>query len=181
MNNVVSYNEEAKKRKPLPIMRCSECGATTHAACHCGAPYVRAGELAKEAVKRNPEMSDRAIAEKIGVGYMTIAKARKTTALKGAVNKRLGKDGKLRKMPQPKKKSHDQKWREIAEKKLTPAERWEETLCALAIWSIKMEENWTADFGDWRRFTPTVESYKMVKRASEAWTKLLNSLVKKED
>jgi hypothetical protein len=50
--------------------------------------------------RQTPEKSDRAIAAEIGVSDKTVAKARRATADKSAVEKkRTGKDGKARKMP----------------------------------------------------------------------------------
>ena len=80
-------------------MRCSSCGATAEATCHCGVAYIPAGEYAAKAVAANPGKSDRAIAAAIGVGSNTVRRARKATAPNGAVAKRLGKDGKARKLP----------------------------------------------------------------------------------
>jgi hypothetical protein len=54
---------------------------------------------AEEAVAANPEKSDRAIAQEIGVSDKTVAKARKRTADQSAVAKRTGKDGKKRMSP----------------------------------------------------------------------------------
>jgi hypothetical protein len=54
---------------------------------------------AEEAVAANPEKSDRAIAQEIGVSDKTVAKARKRTADQSAVAERTGKDGKKRMSP----------------------------------------------------------------------------------
>ena len=78
---------------------CTKCGAVVEAACCCGASYVPAGDRAAEAVAAHPEMSDRQIAEMIGVGSNTVRRARKSTAPSGAVEKRTGKDGRTRRMP----------------------------------------------------------------------------------
>jgi hypothetical protein len=101
------------RRKPEPIrLRCTGCGATTEAPCGCGVRFriLRPGEAAKRAIKKDPRMSDRAIAKNIGVTSNTVRRARKTTAPFGAVNKnerRVGQDGKARRMPtpQPQKKN----------------------------------------------------------------------------
>ena len=83
-------------------LRCSSCGTTTDAPCDCGVAYVPAGKLAEEALIKNPEKSDRAIAEEIGVSDRTVNRARKSTATNVAVEKRTGMDGKQRKMPEAK-------------------------------------------------------------------------------
>jgi hypothetical protein len=80
-------------------LRCSECGAAAKAACNCGAPYIPAGQLAAKAIAANPQKSTRAIAEEIGVGTMTVSRARKSTVPFGTVEKRTGKDGKVRRLP----------------------------------------------------------------------------------
>jgi DNA-binding transcriptional MocR family regulator len=81
-------------------LECSKCGATVEAACNCGAAYVPAGARAAQAVAENPEKSDRAIAAELGVGSNTVRRARKPTAPDGAVEKRVGRDGKARRPPQ---------------------------------------------------------------------------------
>jgi hypothetical protein len=82
-------------------LACRKCGTTTDPACDCGASYsfVRPGKRAAMAIAANPEKSDRAIAEQLGISDMTVARARKSTATKVAVGKRIGKDGKARAMP----------------------------------------------------------------------------------
>ena len=45
--------------------------------CNCGQPYVPRALRAKEAIKANPEKSDRAIAADLGVDHKTVAAARK--------------------------------------------------------------------------------------------------------
>ena len=96
--NIVSLSAPVKKPSIAQI-ECSQCGATADAACNCGAPYVPKAIRATEAITKNPEKSSRAIAEEIGVDEKTVRKARKATADKSAVEKRVGKDGKVRKLP----------------------------------------------------------------------------------
>jgi hypothetical protein len=78
---------------------CTRCGAQAHAACNCGVSYIPASARAAAAVQANPEKSDRAIAEQIGVDHKTVAKARRSTGEKSSVEKRVGKDGKARSLP----------------------------------------------------------------------------------
>lgn len=61
-------------------------------------------EKAHANVAANPEMSDRAIAEKIGVNHKTVAKAGARTGDQSSVAKRTGKDGKKRKQPKARKR-----------------------------------------------------------------------------
>ena len=93
-------------RLPQPShgrLECSSCGATTEAQCGCGVPYLPAGARAAKAVAENPGMSDRAIAAEIGVGLGTVQRARKKSTdpheSVGPPAKRIGKDGKARKLP----------------------------------------------------------------------------------
>lgn len=97
MSNVVRL-----KKLSSALMQCTACGASAEAACDCGAPYMPAGERAAQAIEANPGMSDRAIAEQIGIGHQTVGRARKATGPYGPVAKRTGKDGKTRRAPQRK-------------------------------------------------------------------------------
>ena len=78
---------------------CSKCGAKARPGCNCGVAYLPAHVFAAKAVAAHPEKSDRTIAKEIGVSDKTVAKARKATAEKSAVAKRVGRDGKARKLP----------------------------------------------------------------------------------
>lgn len=89
-------------------MRCSSCGSAAKATCNCGVAYPPASEFAARAVAANPEKSDRAIAKEIGVSADTVRRARETTARNRAVDRRLGRDGKVRKLPQRPPVSADQ-------------------------------------------------------------------------
>jgi hypothetical protein len=84
-------------------LRCEGCGTLADAACDCGVGYlpVKASVAAAKAIEKNPEASNRAIAEKIGVNKDTVRVARKQVAENSPPAKRIGKDGKTRKMPKP--------------------------------------------------------------------------------
>ncbi len=89
---------------PLPgRLECAGCGASTEARCDCGVAYVPAGVRAAKAVAETPGKSDRAIAAELGVGLGTVQRARKkSTDPHESVEppaKRIGKDGKARKLP----------------------------------------------------------------------------------
>ncbi|HEY7414851.1 MAG TPA: hypothetical protein VH593_06640 [Ktedonobacteraceae bacterium] len=76
-------------------LRCSECGSSAEASCECGVAYIPASEYARRELEKHPEMSDRALAAKIGVGTMTVSRARKKVGVpNGTPEKRVGKDGK---------------------------------------------------------------------------------------
>lgn len=92
------------------ILRCTKCGIAQEATCNCGADYkaISKIEAAKKAILDDPTLSDAAIAEKIGVGRMTVARAREVIAEQGAQNgqpvqdqQRKGRDGKVYTMPTP--------------------------------------------------------------------------------
>jgi hypothetical protein len=85
--------------KSAVCMICTGCGAEANASCHCGKPYMPKSVRAAEAIKANPEKSDRAIAAEIAVDHKTVGAARKATGEKSPVDKRVGLDGKVRKMP----------------------------------------------------------------------------------
>lgn len=78
---------------------CVKCGAKAKPGCDCGVAYVPAHVFAAKAVAAHPEKSDRAIAKELGISDKTVANARRATAEKSAVAKRVGRDGKARKLP----------------------------------------------------------------------------------
>lgn len=86
-------------RKPALAIGCTSCGATVDAACDCGAPYAPAGDRAAAAVAANPQKSNRAIADEIGVSYETVRRARTDTDVSVDDDARVGLDGKARRMP----------------------------------------------------------------------------------
>src|ERR1043166_1567769 len=83
-------------------MVCTGCGAEANASCNCGVSYVPKAVRAAEAIKANPEKSDRAIAADIGVAPNTVKAARdelrSTAQLEDTP--RTGLDGKTRKVPE---------------------------------------------------------------------------------
>jgi hypothetical protein len=58
--------------------------------------------MAAAAVQAHPEMSDRAIAAKVGVASNTVRAARQATEQDCPVEPRIGLDGKTRRVPTPK-------------------------------------------------------------------------------
>jgi hypothetical protein len=87
--------------KLKPLLKCERCNAEITAGCSCGVSYVPASIRAADALAADPEKSDRAIAEDIGVGKDTVRRARKATGAPAPV-KRTGLDGKKRRAPRPK-------------------------------------------------------------------------------
>ena len=77
-------------------MVCTGCGAEANASCNCGVSYVAKSARAREAVKANPNRSDRAIAADLGMTHPTVAAARRDLD-EGGNNfppERIGRDGK---------------------------------------------------------------------------------------
>lgn len=96
--NTDQRGEQATAVSHVTRLECSGCGAEVDAACTCGVDYTPARTRAAEAVAKNPEKSDRAIAEEIGVSDRTVNRARRT-ATGVAVGRRVGKDGRVRGLP----------------------------------------------------------------------------------
>jgi hypothetical protein len=81
-------------RRAVSRLECSSCGAEANASCDCGKPYVPAKVRAVEAIKANPEKSDRAIAADLGVSPMTVGRARAGVTDGTPDEDRIGLDGK---------------------------------------------------------------------------------------
>jgi hypothetical protein len=108
----VSVGETGLQARPAIIevkqvkeynFRCSACGGDRE--CDCSAPAIPKTQRAIEAIKADPDRSDRAIAKDIGVSQPTVSKARKEVAATDkqlSVEARTGLDGKTRKMPEKK-------------------------------------------------------------------------------
>ena len=69
-------------------------GSEANASCNCGLSYVPKKLRAAEAIKANPEKSDRAIAADLGVDPMTVNKARRELGVEHSTPERIGRDGK---------------------------------------------------------------------------------------
>jgi hypothetical protein len=85
---------------------CTACDVKGQAKCECGKPYtrMRASEAAALAIAAHPDWSDRQLAKAVGVGVMTVSRARKSSTVpNGTVEKRIGSDGKARKLPERRK------------------------------------------------------------------------------
>lgn len=82
-------------RRAISRLECSSCGAEANASCDCGKPYVPAKARAAEAIKANPEKSDRAIAADLGIGNATVSRARRESGVSDDTPEvRIGQDGK---------------------------------------------------------------------------------------
>jgi hypothetical protein len=80
-------------------LRCSACGATTEAACDCGAGYVPATEVARRAVIKDPHRSVREVAAEVGVSKSTVSRARNPAKSEGSEVSRGGTPRKRRPDP----------------------------------------------------------------------------------
>ena len=86
-------------------MVCVGCGAEANAACNCGLNYVPKAVRAAEAVKANPEKSNRAIADETGLSEPTVRRARASDDAPETVT---GKDGKQYPAKKAKRKAEDE-------------------------------------------------------------------------
>lgn len=151
--------------------------------------YVPAHKVARAAIAAHPQKSDRAIAEEIGVDHKTVAKARARTGDHSPVEKRIGKDGKARKMPEPKQRT----LREIAREKQLPIvllteapcdgcnskqEFWQNSLSSMAGDAISLSAYWTQQFGNWQQFEPTAEMVVLATQAAETWNEIVETMIK---
>jgi hypothetical protein len=98
----------ANRSKNPSILHCVKCGVTQEAACDCGVGYQPAATYLAIKMLANAEryagMSDRAIADEIGVDHKTVAKARAATGENSPVDTpRTGLDGRTRRPPKPRK------------------------------------------------------------------------------
>lgn len=89
---VTATIHQLKPKPSLAMLECSNCGATTNAACNCGVAYVPASQRAAEAITADPTKSNRAIADQIGVSEPTVRRARGASGDAPATV--IGKDGK---------------------------------------------------------------------------------------
>lgn len=162
-------------------LRCSKCGARAKATCSCGVGYITAREFAARALAANPKKSDRAIAAETGVSSRTLGRERKkSTAANAAVEKRQGRDGKVRRMP----KSKPQKsWLELstAQKQKIMSQvpssdgpdDDDQTVFRRGLMFRAGRAACLAGFEqDWSRFTVDRELVDAVRQAAEAWAKL---------
>jgi hypothetical protein len=70
---------------------------------HCDHVFLPPGERAQRGIIAWPDLSDRAIAERLGVDHKTVAAARPTE--ENSPVPRKGRDGKFRRMPAPREPS----------------------------------------------------------------------------
>ena len=80
-------------------MVCTGCGAEANASCNCGVAYQPKSIRAAEAIRANPEKSDRALAADLGIGHATVSRARETVSSETVDSPRIGLDRKTRRLP----------------------------------------------------------------------------------
>ena len=85
-------------------IKCTMCGADGHVGCEHGlGAYRPLAYFVAKAIEEHPEKSDRAIAEEIGVSKSRVNELRNELSgnrtVDAAPEKRVGRDGKARKMP----------------------------------------------------------------------------------
>jgi hypothetical protein len=81
-------------------VKCTICGAVGELGCdHGEGAYRPLSYFVTEAVKKTPKKSDRAHAKDLGVHHSTVNEARKQLSDYPTVEKRVGLDGKARRMP----------------------------------------------------------------------------------
>jgi hypothetical protein len=141
-------------------MVCTGCGAEANASCDCGKPYIPAKVRAAEAIKANPQKSDRAIADEIGVGATTVNRARKETgAPDGAPVEREGRDGKVYRLPTKERPEPD-----------GPSNETLQSLLTLIDLALRV-----ADL-NFSQIKPTPQIRTAIRRVIETWTKIEGNL-----
>lgn len=160
-------------------LHCPVCGIS--AACDCGVAPVRRAE---NALIAKPGLSDRAIAEEIGVSHPTVAKARKATGKHLPVATRTGKDGKVRVSPKPRLKIIDTAADPVTEgcpDCSTSEEEWQRSVMNIASDAISLPAYWSRQFGDgWKTFVVTSQMVVLAKQAADEWTKLAGGFAKRK-
>jgi hypothetical protein len=77
--------------RAMQRMVCTGCGAEANASCDCGKAYVPKSVQAAEAIRANPEKSNRVIADETGLSEPTVRRARASDDAPATVT---GRDGK---------------------------------------------------------------------------------------
>lgn len=83
----------------VQVLACSACGAEVNASCNCGKSYVPAKQRARDAIKSDPNKSDRAHAVELGLSNSTVSEARRELGVRDRTPEREGRDGKVYRLP----------------------------------------------------------------------------------
>ena len=161
---------------------CSKCGALGHVGCDCGPKYLKPISAATAGVIADPQMSNRALAAKIGVGHVTIKRARdKLTVSSGTVEtKRIGLDGKARKAPKPRVKPQPPLIHDECEDCNTNEERWQRSCASMLGEMLSLRPFWRKEFGKWENFHATTALRTLAKEAADELAKLANHINSQE-
>lgn len=135
-------------------MVCTSCGVEANASCNCGKPYIPAKVRAAEAIAANPQKSNRAIAEELGVDKRTVDTARRELGGDDSPPEREGRDGKIYHLPSREKPEP------------TPQQETIQNLFTLIDLSLRV-----ADL-DLSNVKPTAEMRTAVRRVIAAWGKI---------
>jgi hypothetical protein len=193
------------------VLRCTKCGTFTRCACGCGRPYVSghrwgmgveaiepakvapapqpsALDRAAAAIAAHPEKSNRVIAAEIDVAEPTVRRARQRIrdaggddAVDDAVDGRVGRDGRRRKLPgrtaafQMPDPDRDL-LQDTHPDAITEEQRWQWSAANAAGDAIAMRAFWAREFGDWQRFKPPSELLTLAQDAVAAWQSLASDL-----
>jgi hypothetical protein len=152
--------------------------------------HVAANKVVKTAIDAKPELarkSDRAIAKEIGVGKDTVRRAREATGAFATVEKRIGQDGKARKLPEPKQaKPKPQSapkritllFDEPCEDCVTKQEQWHRSASVMASEAASLPAYWMQQFGKhWETFDVPSDVLTLAKQAAEAWNEIVESMI----
>jgi hypothetical protein len=173
----------------LPVraaLVCSSCGAPGEGSCRCGVAYVPPGQRAADAVKANPDKSDRAIAADLGVSQPTVSRARrKSVDTNVSTGKRTGKDGKkykARKPPKAKPKPAPvDPIQEPCDDCTTAEDRWQNSFMHFAADAVSMSPFWDREFGAaWKKYKPTAAMVTLAEEAIEAWRVMLSDMKRRK-
>ncbi|MGY4318996.1 hypothetical protein [Bradyrhizobium sp. JR3.5] len=155
--------------------------------------HVSKSAVAKAAIEATPRKSDRAIAAETGVGKDTVRRARDQLAQTAPVERRVGKDGKARRMPgyeqrvtaEPQKSAPSKRIVLLSDEPCadcnTQQERWHRSLSNMAGEAISLPAYWTQQFDkDWQTFDVPADVLTLAKQAAEAWNDIVESLINRK-
>lgn len=124
MTNVIHLEKKPEPNK----LRCTSCGTTVDAPCDCGVEYalLKPSVVAKIGIEQTPNLSNRAIADRMNINDTTVERARKQLRQNAAVTEpetRIGLDGIERRLPRARllpngRVQVDSEWLAQAEKKI---------------------------------------------------------------
>lgn len=167
-------NPNSVIEKTYSLMACTACGAEAYASCNCRAAY-KPIEIAAKAVAANPEKSDRAIADEIGVSHATVSRARATVSGETVDEPRIGLDGRTRKQPVRRRESLEEHAARLRFEREVAAEVTPEEKAGLRA-EVRKTINITAVERAWERLKETDASDQIALR--KALENLINEAMK---